>query len=391
MSVDVVVVGGAGHVGLPLAMAFADKGLKSLVYDINEKALAKIQEGKMPFMEQGADELLPKLLKSGNLLFSSQAKSVAEAKAVVVTIGTPVDEFLNPSTSLMQECFASLSPHLNNNQLIILRSTVYPGVTQWMAKFLEAKNLRPKIAFCPERIVQGLALEELYSLPQIVSGLTPEAENEAADLFMKIAPEVVRVSPLEAEFAKLMANAYRYIQFGVANQFYMICDAAGVDYHRVLKAMKHNYPRMAGMPTAGLAAGPCLFKDTMQLSAFYENQFSIGLHSMLVNEGMPLYIAGKLRQQHNVSEKTVGLLGMAFKGESDDRRSSLAYKMKKVLLSQAKAVLTTDPFVTDDPELRPLDEVVAKSDILVLCAPHKQYKTLNLTGKPVIDIWNFWV
>ncbi len=113
---------------------------------------------------------------------------------------------------------------------------------------------------------------------------------------------------------------------------------------------------------------------------------------MLVNEGMPLFIAGKLRQKHaSLTDKTVGLLGMAFKGDSDDRRSSLAYKLKKVLVSQAKSVLTTDPFVTDDPELRPLDEVIQRSDVLVLCAPHKQYKTLNLTGKPVVDIWNFWV
>ncbi|MGZ3806363.1 MAG: nucleotide sugar dehydrogenase [Pseudobdellovibrionaceae bacterium] len=390
MHYDICVVGGAGHVGLPLAISFAEKGQKVLVYDINKSALDTIAKGQMPFMERGAESILRDVLERKLLSFSSKPEDIHVAKNVIITIGTPVDEFLNPSLNLLKDCFRTLQDHLHHEQLLILRSTVYPGVTEWLGEFLDKKDIKCQISFCPERIVQGYAMEELKTLPQIVSGLTPEAENRAAELFLKIAPEVVRVTPKEAEFAKLFANSFRYIHFAVANQFYMICESANVDYYRVQHAVKHNYPRSADLPSAGFAAGPCLFKDTMQLSAFYENQYSIGLNAMLVNEGMPLFIVSQLRKQFQLNKKRVGLLGMAFKSESDDRRSSLSYKLKKVLALEAQEVLTTDPFVNDDPEIRPLDEVLAKSDILILCAPHKAYKNIEVKGREVIDIWNFW-
>jgi UDP-N-acetyl-D-mannosaminuronic acid dehydrogenase len=259
-----------------------------------------------------------------------------------------------------------------------------------VAKYLAGKGNKTKIAFCPERIVQGYAVEELQRLPQIVSGTTSEAEDAAATLFGHIAPEIVRLSPMEAELVKLFSNAYRYIQFAVTNQLYLIANSAGVDYYRVLEAMKKGYPRLADIPGAGLAAGPCLFKDTMQLAAFYKNQFSIGHAAMLVNEGLPMFVVDNLSSRCNLEEKTVGLLGMAFKANNDDPRSSLSYKFKKLLMFRAKAVLTTDPYIRTDPALLPVEEVIAKSDILILCAPHSAYRELNLGDKEVIDIWNFW-
>ncbi len=390
MQYDVCIVGGAGHVGLPLGIAFAAAQQRVLIYDINRAALDRIQSGKMPFMEAGAEPLLKAALSKGLIAFSDKVELIRDCKVVVVTIGTPVDEFMNPSLRLISQCFEALIPHLSEKQHVVLRSTVYPGVSDWVAKLLAERGVRCEVSFCPERIVQGFAIEELKSLPQIVSGLTEEAENTAAKLFSLIAPEVVRVSMKEAEFVKLFCNAFRYIQFAAANQFYMICESANVDYNNVMKAMKHNYPRMKDVPGPGFAAGPCLFKDTMQLASFYENQFSIGLQSMLVNEGLPLFIVGRLKEKHDLRTKTIGLLGMAFKAGSDDRRSSLSYKLKKVLLTQAKQVLTTDPFVSDDSTLRPLDDVIEMSDILILCTPHKDYKQLNLRGRETVDVWNFW-
>ena len=174
-------------------------------------------------------------------------------------------------------------------------------------------------------------------MPQIISGTTPEAEEEAAALFGRIAPEVVAAQPIEAEFAKLFSNAYRYIEFAVTNQFYLIAKSAGLDYQRILQAMKHNYPRAQNIPTPGFAAGPCLVKDTMQLPAFARNEFALGNAAMLVNEGLPLHIIGELRRSYDLSQMTVGLLGMAFKAESDDTRASLSYKFKKALNGQARA------------------------------------------------------
>ncbi len=386
---DVCVVGGAGRVGLPLSIVFASKGRRVLIYDLNHQSLDVIRSGKMPFREQDAEPLLRDALSKGLLTFSSRPDDAAGARALVITIGTPVDEFLAPSLRGMTRCFDDLLPFLSPQQLVVIRSTVYPGVTEYMAKYAQSKGQCLKLAFCPERIIEGHAIEELQSLPQIVSGTTPEAEEDAAKLFSLIAPEVVRLAPMEAELVKVFSNAYRYIEFAVSNQFYMIASAANVDYYKILEGMKRDYPRSKDFPRAGLTAGPCLFKDTMQLATFYRNQFGLGFDAMLVNEGMPQFIVDRLDATYPLEQMTVGLLGMAFKAESDDPRFSLSYKLKKILATRAKSVLTTDPYV-QDPALLPLDEVVEGSDILILCAPHNAYRHLNAGQKLVVDIWNFW-
>src|SRR4029079_13129233 len=180
--------------------------------------------------------------------------------------------------------------------------------------------------------------------------------------------EIVVLKPLEAELAKLFANAYRYIEFAVTNEFYSVAKSAGVDYVRVLTAMKRNYPRLKSMPRPGYAAGPCLVKDTMQLSAFARNQFGLGHAALLINEGLVLHVVDDIKRRYDLAGITIGLLGMAFKAGNDGIRASLSDKFKKVRNGQARAVLTTDPFVTTDPDLRPLDDVIAGSDLLILCA-----------------------
>ncbi|TBR21469.1 nucleotide sugar dehydrogenase [bacterium] len=386
---DLCVIGGAGHVGLPLALAFADRGLRVRVVDVNRRALAAIAKGRMPFMEEGGAALLRRVLKSGRLELTDKASGIRGARFVVLTIGTPIDEFLNPRTGDIEAALKPLLPHLGGRQTLVLRSTVTPGVTEWVGRFLRGKGVKAGVAFAPERIVQGRAVEELGKLPQIVSGTTRAAEDEAAALFGHLAPRIVRLAPREAEFAKLFCNAYRYIQFAAANQFYMIANSAGLDYSRIHRGMKEGYDRLRDLPGAGFAAGPCLFKDTMQLAASPDHDFNLGHAAMRANERLPVYIVRRLSQRHDLAKKTVGLLGMAFKADNDDPRSSLSYKLKKLLALRAKAVLTTDPFVRD-PALRPLAEVVRKSDILILCAPHTAYKGLDTRGKVVADVWGFF-
>jgi len=384
---DITVVGGGGHVGIPLVLALAEAGLRVNVNDLNVESLNTLQSGRLPFIEDGAESVLAKALASKRLVFTSSPDLISTGGPVIITIGTPVDEFLNPVRKVVQECIDWLLPRLVDGQLLVLRSTVFPGTTDWLAFYLEAKGRKLKVAFCPERVVQGFGLKELRTMPQIVSGCTPEAERGAVELFERITPEVVAVSPLEAEFAKLFCNAYRYIEFAATNEFYLVTKSAGVDYQRVMTAMKHNYPRLKSMPRPGFAAGPCLVKDTMQLSAFARNQFGLGHAALLINEGLVLHVVDDLKRRYDLPKTTVGLLGMAFKAESDDTRASLSYKFKNVLNGQARAVLTTDPFVTTDPDLKPLDEVIAKSDILILCAPHAAYKQADFKGKPVFDVW----
>ncbi len=388
-NIDLAIVGGGGHVGLPLALAFVDKGLNVLIQDINKQVLEIIADGRMPWIDQGCDALLESGLASGRLHLASDPQAIDGAGKVIVTIGTPVDKFLNPDHKVFRSCINSIAPYLRNSNMIILRSTVFPGITDWLYGHLREQGMALPVAYCPERVVQGRAFEELSSMPQIVSATTTRAEEEAAGLFAMLAPSIVLATPKEAEFAKLFTNAYRYVQFATTNQFYMIATSAGLDYHNIHKAITQDYPRASDLPRAGFTAGPCLFKDTMQLAAFANNQFSLGHDAMLINEGLVLFLIEQAQSQYDLGELTVGLLGMAFKADIDDARASLSYKLKNVLAFRAQKVLTTDPYVKDDPDLVDLDQVIAQSDLLFLCVPHGHYKNLPVGEKPVIDVWGF--
>src|SRR5579863_300006 len=384
---DVVVIGGCGHVGLPLALAFADRGARVGIYDVSETSVATVNAGRMPFAEPGAEEVLHRVLAAGRLEASVDPAIVGSADNVVVVIGTPVDEHLNPDQSAIPKALDGCAGYLRDGQLLILRSTVFPGVTALVEKMIAGLGLQIDVAFCPERIAEGKAMTELFELPQIISSRTPAGTDRARSLFGRLTSKLVVMSPEEAELAKLFTNVWRYIKFATANQLYMMANSQGLDFDRIRRGLTEDYPRAADMPAAGFAAGPCLFKDTMQLAAFNHNNFPLGHAAMAVNEGLPLYVVHRLEQQFDLASMTVGILGMAFKGGSDDIRSSLSYKLKRILAFKADAVLCTDPYVTTDPTLLPLDEVLARSDLLVIAAPHSEYRGL-LTDKPVADIWN---
>ena len=384
---DVVVLGGGGHVGLPLSLAFARAGLTVGVFDTNQATLDRIGAGEMPFLETGADDLLTELLPTGRLELSPDATMISRTDQLVVVIGTPVDEFLGPSMTIFEKAVEQIAPHLRPGALVVLRSTVYPGTTAYVAQHLAERGCAADVAFCPERIAEGHALEELHSLPQIVGADDDVAADRAAALFGRIAGKTIRTTSREAELAKLFTNTWRYMKFAVANQFFMIADQAGVDYTNVLRAVREDYPRAADLPGPGFAAGPCLFKDTMQLAAYTSDHFPLGQAAMQVNEGLPAYIVSALERRYGgVQGRTVGILGMAFKAESDDPRASLSYKLRKLLTWAGARVLATDPYVRDD-RLVSLECVVAESDVLVLGAPHRRYRGLEIGGKDVVDIW----
>jgi UDP-N-acetyl-D-mannosaminuronic acid dehydrogenase len=386
-SLDVVVIGGCGHVGLPLAIAFADRGARVGIYDVSEAAVATVNGGGLPFDEPGAAPLLERAVAAGRLRASVDPSVVGSAEHVVVVIGTPVDEHLNPDQQAIPIALGGCAPYLRDGQLLVLRSTVFPGVTALVEKMVAALGVQIEVAFCPERIAEGKAMTELFELPQIVSSRSPRGLERASKLFGLLTDSIVELSPEEAELAKLFTNVWRYIKFAAANQFYMMANDRGLDFDRIRKGLAQDYPRAADMPGAGFAAGPCLFKDTMQLAAFNHNQFALGHTAMTVNEGLPLYLVHRLEQRFDLSSMTVGILGMAFKGGSDDIRSSLSYKLKRILAFKANKVLCADPYVTVDPNLVSHEEVMAQSDLLVIAAPHPEYHGL-VTDKPVADIWN---
>ena len=384
---DVTVLGGCGHVGLPLGLAFADAGLQVVLFDTNLAAVDRVRSGKMPHLEPGAPEVLTRTLGNGTLTASAEPPSVGESEHLVVVVGTPVDEHLNPDPQAVVSAIEAVADELRDGQLLVLRSTVFPGVTRLVERLVERIGKAIDVAFCPERIAEGKAMEELHSLPQIVAARTDRAYDRAAALFSHLTASIVRVEPEEAELAKLFTNSYRYIKFAAANQLYMMANDFGLDYERIRRAVIEDYPRAADLPGPGFAAGPCLLKDTMQLAAFNNNNFALGQASMQINEGLPLYLVSRMAARFDLDSMSVGILGMAFKGESDDNRSSLSYKLKRVLKVRAREVLTTDPFVQVDDNLSPLEQVLEQSDLVVIGAPHRLYADISIT-QPVVDIWN---
>lgn len=382
---DIVIVGGLGHVGLPLGIMFAEQGLKVVLYDVNQKHAEMVQSGKLPFIEYDAEPLLKKALSTGNLTVQMTPAVVAQARIVIVALGTPVDQYLNPKVKQFLNIFDEFKKYLNKKQLIIIRSTVYPHTCEQLSRVLGGKGW--KIAYCPERIVQGHAIRELRDLPQIVSGLTKGAEDQAAKLFAKIAAKIIRVSIRKAELAKLFSNAWRYIQFAVTNQFYMIASNLDVDYQTVRQTMMDGYGRAATLPTAGFAAGPCLLKDTLQLAAFSNNNFLLGHSAMMINEGLPSFLVDKLREKHDLSKTKVGILGMAFKADIDDTRDSLSYKLGKILRFHGAVVYYSDEYAKD-PTFVTKEKLLQVSDIIVIAVPHSAYKNMKIPHKKeVIDFW----
>ena len=384
---DVVVVGGCGHVGLPLAIVLATKDLKVIAFDTNSDVVASVSSGKMPFSEPRASEELVNVLQSQMFSASNDKHVVSTAEHVIVVIGTPVDEHLNPDPEAVPNAIVDLLDVLKDGQHLVLRSTIFPGVTRLVENVIAHSQKRIDVSFCPERIAEGKAFEELVSLPQIVSSRTKSGIERAKMLFGNLSNNLITTSPEEAELAKLFTNTWRYIKFAAANQLYTIANDFGVDFERVRYAITTDYPRAADMPGAGFAAGPCLFKDTMQLAAFNNNNFTLGHSSMMINEGLPLYLVSRIEKKYDLRKMTVGVLGMAFKAESDDTRSSLSYKLKRILKFKAQAVVCADALVSNDDSLIAEAELIDRADLILIGAPHKRYASMRIT-KPIIDIWN---
>jgi UDP-N-acetyl-D-mannosaminuronic acid dehydrogenase len=299
-----------------------------------------------------------------------------------------VDEHLNPKLSEVLRIFELYEPYFHPGKLIVMRSTLFPGTMEHLAERVSRSHPGVRLAFCPERVTQGYALDEIDSLPQIVSAFDDESFDAAAAVFGALAPAIVKLTPLEAELSKLMANSWRYLEFSIANQFYLICESRGVSFQRVFKAIRHDYPRASGYKSPGFAAGPCLFKDTMQLASYFDNRFYLGHAAMLVNEGLAAFVAERAKKQlgGSVWGRTVGVLGMTFKADNDDVRDSLSFKVRKLLEFAGARVLCADPYLDG---MTPLEDVLREAEVLVLATPHRAYRGLE-PKVPVVDVWGIY-
>jgi UDP-N-acetyl-D-mannosaminuronic acid dehydrogenase len=331
--------------------------------------------------------MLQRTLEQRTLEAYATPERVAECRFIVLIVGTPVDEHLNPQFTAIHKAIDLCHKYLRDGQILILRSTVFPGISRMIQSYLQNKGLKINVSFCPERVAQGYSLREFKQLPQIISAFDEATLAQVRELFARFTTEFVEMSPMEAELCKLMTNAWRYIQFATVNQFYMIATDHGLDFNRILHGCRYKYPRMQGMPGPGFAAGPCLVKDTMQLAAFSHNQFILGHSAMLINEGLPAHLVALAKERMDLSGMTAGILGMAFKAESDDPRDSLSFKLRKLLTLECRRVLCSDPYVKDD-SFVPMEQVLKECDVIFIGTPHKAYRELKIPQSKLVDVWN---
>ena len=382
---NISIIGGAGHIGFPLGLILSSKGFKVSLIDKNNNNIKKINNGEVPFLEENSKKLLTDMRKKKKIYATDQINEISKSKYIIICISTPITNQLNPNLKPFINFFHQLKKKLRKDQIVIIRSSIYPGICEKVYKIIEKKC--KNLSYCPERIVQGKSIVELPKLPQLVSGKSKKAILESGKLFKTICKKIIYTEVIEAELIKLFSNAYRYINFAISNQFYMICQNQNLNFFKIRNIMREGYMRNANIPESGFTAGPCLLKDTMQLSSFYNHRFKLGHAAMSVNEGIPIFIIKELQKKFDLRKKTVGVLGLTFKAETDDIRDSLSIKLVKLLELKKIKTLQSDEFYKNKKNISKND-LVKKSDIIILATPHKAYKRLKIKkNKTVVDIW----
>ncbi len=396
-----VAIVGIGRVGLPMALVLADSGYQVYGIGRDEKKIESIKQGIMPFIEKGADELLKKYVNNAFIATTSY-EVIKGVDVAILTLGTPIDENMNPVYDQIDQALRTMKPYLRKNQLLILRSTVSPQTTEYVKKFLnDIEGIKVGenffLAFCPERIAEGYSIEEMKTIPQIIGGVDKSSSQKAATFFEDIGIKCLTTDSTSAELAKLFTNMYRYLTFAIANEFMVIAGNYNKDIYEIIDLVNKDYKR-GGLAKPGLTAGPCLFKDGLFLISDLPYADLI-LTGWKVNESIPLYLIRKIKELTNLENKKVTILGLAFKPEIDDIRESLSFKVRKAFLRERAIVTLHDPFVKNyirQHVENDLNKAIAGADIIFIATNHNIYKNLrplNLAKKIgkdclVCDVWN---
>jgi UDP-N-acetyl-D-mannosaminuronic acid dehydrogenase len=398
MACDVAVIG-LGRVGLPLAITFADHGLSVLGIDKDGGRLETVGAGRMPFKEPETEAPLARALAAGRLALSERAADAAQADAIVLTLGTPSFSHIEIDMSDIRAVLDALLPHLRAGHLLVLRSTIAPHTTEFVAGYLEKhRGFRAGedvfVAHVPERIAADRFMAEIGTLPCIVGGVGEGSGERAARLFEVLGAPIVQTTPVQAELAKIWTNILRYATFALPNLLMMDCERYGANVFDVIDLINRDYPR-GGIARPGFTAGTCLRKDF----AFSEERSSAPgmlLAVSRVNESVPLFVVeGIKRRLGDLRERKVAVLGLAFKGDTDDERDSLSHKLIRLLERELADVAVHDPVVAT-PTVD-LEGAVEGADAVVVAANHSAYstpETLSLIGRIasqdclVVDPWN---
>lgn len=408
---------GMGYVGLTLAVVMAERGFKVFGAEINKKVLSRISDGSPHFFEQGLEIRLKRALRLGNLRFVERVKDIPRAElpsVFVITVGTPLGEDQRPRMDMVGNVAAEVAEQMPDGSLVVLRSTVRLGTTRSVVlKRLEQSGKSFGLAYCPERTLEGKALEELVALPQIVGGLSDADRWRASNVFQRLTPTIIKVSSLEAaEVIKLLDNSYRDHMFAFGNEVALLCDASGLDGIEVIRAANTGYERTKiAMP--GFVGGPCLHKDPHILQ---DSLTDFGYTPMLIKEGRALnerlsdhvidMILREMPENSLTGAAKISICGVAFKGrpETDDTRATPALELIAALrIRFPNATLYGQDFAVKDEAISELgieptdvNGAFLDASIVIIANNNAKYQWVNLDElaasmkQPavVFDVWS---
>jgi UDP-N-acetyl-D-mannosaminuronic acid dehydrogenase len=368
---------GLGRVGLPLALCFADRGLRVLGIDHDPAVLESIRAQRMPFAEAGTQELLDRVANSGRLELTDRAADAAQAQDIVVTIGTPSFSHVESDLRQVRAVVDDLLPLLRRGHAVILRSTIAPGTTEFVAGYIEKRRgLRVGeevfVAHAPERIAAGRFLDEISTLPCIIGGVDEPSTQRAAALFSAFGAPIVTTTPVQAELAKIWTNILRYATFALPNLLMMDCERHGANVFEVIELINRDYPR-GGIAMPGLTGGTCLRKD-FAFSEERSNAPGMLLAVSRVNESVPLFLVEGIRRRIGpLSARKVAVLGLTFKRDTDDERDSLSHKLIRLLERELADVAVCDPHAPSPTQ--PFEQAVQDADVVIVATNHSEFET----------------
>ena len=385
------IIGGGGHIGLPLSVLLFNQGYKVNLVDINKQNLQLIKKGKAPFYEKDIEKHLKNTIHNKRFETSHVLETIKDSKFIFICIGTPISKKLRPDLKKFFNLIISVKKIINNNSHLIIRSSIAPGTFRKIFKALNKNNNFTNLSYCPERVLQGQSMIELSKIPQIISSYNLKTLKHVKKLFSKLCKTVLVCKPEEAEMAKILSNAYRYMNFSIANQFFQICDQNDPSFEKIRRLMSFNYSRASGLAASGFVGGPCLMKDTMQLNYLAKNKKNLLKHSYEVNENLPKYIVNKIKKIKNYKSKKVCILGKTFKANNDDLRGSKSLDLIRILKKNKIKHEVYEPNL-EKKSKKKISSMIDSSHIIVLATPHKEFKKIKISkNKVLIDTSGFFL
>ena len=384
---------GLGRVGLPLLLYLEKKGFNLLGIDNSYEVINSLKSKKMPFSEKGCD----KLLKKTKAVFSTDIKILNKIYSdyVFVTVGTPLRDGIEVDLSSINKVLDEIIKIIKRGQTLIMRSTEYiKNFINKNTKFKVGKDIF--LSYCPERIAENHALEELASLPQIIGVDDENSFKSTKKIFEKFRVKIFKTNYLSAELVKLFNNNLRYIEFAIANQFAILANNFGQNIFDIIEMCNFKYPR-GRIFKPGLTGGTCLRKDFGMLNERNPNS-DLFLAAWKINEYMPYHLVNATENKISFKNKIVGILGYTFKKNSDDLRESLVPKLLRQIEKKVpKKIIISDPRskqkIFDNYSNSNYKELIKKSDIIFIAINHDNFSKKNLIklakrNTLFIDIWN---